>query len=180
MTGAPARTTSTAWTTVGRVLHERAAALGDADFVVTEHERLTYAGADERSRVLARALIAAGVGKGARVALLYPTGIPFVVAALAVTRIGAVVVPISTFSKADEIRDILGRSACSVLVGLTAYRGNDYVAALRAGCGVDVGVPDPVGSAEVPSLRRVHLDGVVEGGGVDATHSLDGLLAGAA
>jgi acyl-CoA synthetase (AMP-forming)/AMP-acid ligase II len=164
---APAR-----WTTVGQLLAARAADRGDADFVVTETERLTYAAAEQRSRVLARGLVGEGVGKGARVALLYPTGIPFVVAALAVMRIGAVVVPISTFSKADEIRDILDRSACSALVGLAAYRGNDYVAALRTGSGVDVTEAAPIRCAAVPSLHRVHLDG----DGVDPVHSLDALL----
>src|SRR5262249_44112883 len=138
----------------------------------TETERLSYGAAEQRSRVLARGLIAEGVGKGARVALLYPTGVPFVVAALAVMRIGAVVVPISTFSKADEIRDILARSGCSMLVGLTGYRGNDYVTALRTGCGIDVAGGAPVRAAAAPSLRRVHLDG----DGVDPAHSLDALL----
>jgi acyl-CoA synthetase (AMP-forming)/AMP-acid ligase II len=174
VTGARAGTDSLEWTTVARVLRERAEALGDADFVVAEHERLTYAAAEARSRVLARALVAAGVGRGTRVALLYPTGIPFVVAALAVTRIGAVAVPISTFSKAGEIRDVLARSSCLVLVGLTGYRGNDYVAALASGSGVDATDAALVRSATVPALRRIHLDGA----GVDPAHSLDALLAG--
>jgi acyl-CoA synthetase (AMP-forming)/AMP-acid ligase II len=64
-------------------------------------------------------------------------------------------------------------------VGLTGYRGNDYVVALRSGCGVDVTDPAPVASVAVPSLRRVHLDSSLDGDGVDAAHSLDALLAGA-
>jgi acyl-CoA synthetase (AMP-forming)/AMP-acid ligase II len=154
--------------TVGAVLHEQVRARGDADFVVTEYERLTYAAAEERSRVIARGLLAEGTGKGARVALLYPTGIEFVVSWLAVARIGAVAVPISTFSKADELCVILARADVGTLLGTAAYRGNDYVAALRTGCGLDLTAPGPIESAALPSLRRVHL----EGDGPDRDHTL--------
>ena len=53
--------------------------------------------ADSRSAELARGLIALGAGKGTHVGLLYPNGAEFVVAMLAAARIGAVVVPFSTF-----------------------------------------------------------------------------------
>ena len=160
--------------TVGGVLHEQVRNRGDADFVVTEHERLSYAAAEECSRAIARGLLAEGVGKGARVALLYPTGIEFVVTWLGIVRIGAVAVPISTFSKADELRDILARADVRTLVGTTAYRGNDYVAALRDGCGLDLTAPGPIESVTVPSLRRVHLDDDADA--LHSDHSLTALL----
>src|SRR5205823_3104189 len=101
---------------VGQVLRERARECPHADFVVCDSERLTYADAEARSRRLARGLLAEGVGKGSRVAFLYPTGIPFVVTWLAICRIGAVAVPVSTFSKPDELRAVLAdatRTCCS-------------------------------------------------------------------
>ena len=141
--------------TVGQVLHAQARERGEADFVITETERLTYSAAEERSRAIARGLVAAGVGKGERVAVLLPTGIPFTVAWLAVVRIGAVAVPISTFSKAGELRDVLARADVGTLLGTTTYRGNDYVGFLRDGCGLDLSAPGPVATAQAPSLRRV-------------------------
>jgi acyl-CoA synthetase (AMP-forming)/AMP-acid ligase II len=144
--------------TVGGVLHEQARARGDADFVVTERERLTYAAAAERSAVIARGLLAVGVGKGGRVALLYPTGITFVVTWLAALRVGAVAVPISTFSKPGELRDVLARADVCTLLGTAAYRGNDYVEALRTGCGLDLALPAPCWSPAAPSLRRAFLE----------------------
>ena len=63
--------------------------------------------ADRASRELARGLLGLGVGRGAHVGLCFPTGIEFVVAWLAVVRIGAVAVPISTFSTADEIATLV-------------------------------------------------------------------------
>jgi acyl-CoA synthetase (AMP-forming)/AMP-acid ligase II len=165
--------------TVGEVLHEQVGARGDAEFVVTETDRLTFAGAEERSRVIARGLLAEGVGKGARVAMLYPTGIPFVITWLGIVRIGAVAVPISTFSKADELRDILARADAVALLGTTAFRGNDYVDALQAGCGLDLSTPGSFRSPVVPSLRRVHLDGdgdAVAGGALHRDHTLATLV----
>ena len=144
--------------TVGELLRARARERGDADFVVTETERLTYAAAEHRSREFARALVGAGVARGERVGILLPTGIPFAVAWLAVVRIGAVAVPISTFSKAAELRDVLARADVATLIGTTSYRGNDYVTALREGCGFDLAVGGPIVSRAVPNLRRAYLD----------------------
>ena len=78
--------------------------LGTHTLLVCDHERLTYEEADERSRRLARGLLAAGASKGSHVALLYPMGGNFLVAMLAASRIGAVVVPLSTLSTAEELR----------------------------------------------------------------------------
>ena len=52
---------------------------------------------------LAGRLVAAGVGKGARVGLLVPNGIDWAVTAVAVMRIGAVLVPLSTLLRPPEL-----------------------------------------------------------------------------
>jgi acyl-CoA synthetase (AMP-forming)/AMP-acid ligase II len=160
---------------VGEVLREHAHDHPKVEFIVCDSERLTYADAEARSRVLARGLLAEGVAKGSRVALLYPTGIPFAVTWLAITRIGAVAVPISTFSKAEELRVILAGSDACIVLGVREYRGNDYVRSVHAACsGADLSAPGPIMSPETPSLRRIHLDGGVTG--VHDDHSLDALL----
>jgi acyl-CoA synthetase (AMP-forming)/AMP-acid ligase II len=142
-------------TTVSRVLREHVAERPDADFVVCDDDRLTYADAERRSRVLARGLLAAGAGRGSRIGLLFPTGVDFVLAWLAAVRIGAIAVPISTFSTARELRDLLGRADVDLVVGIDAYRGNDYAAALEEA----IGRPDGGRPAVAPFLRHVWLDG---------------------
>jgi acyl-CoA synthetase (AMP-forming)/AMP-acid ligase II len=143
-------------TTVSRVLREQVAARPDADFVVCDDDRLTYADAERRSRVLARGLLAAGAGRGSRVGLLFPTSVDFVLAWLAAVRVGAIAVPISTFSTARELRDLFARADVDLLVGVDEYRGNDYRAAVDEAIG-------PVGkgarSTRAPFLRAVWLDG---------------------
>ena len=73
---------------------------GEHPLLVCDDDRISYAEADQRSARLARGLIALGAGKGTHVGLLYPNGVDFVVAMLAAARIGAVVVPFSTFCTA--------------------------------------------------------------------------------
>jgi len=61
--------------------------------LAVDDDVLTYGDADRRSSELARALLAAGIGAGSRVALLFPNSPEFVVSWLALARIGAVSVP---------------------------------------------------------------------------------------
>lgn len=142
--------------TVSRVLREQVAQRPGAPFVVCDDDRLTYADAERRSRVLARGLLAAGAGRGSRIGILFPTGVEFVLAWLAVVRVGAVAVPISTFSTSRELRDLLARADVDLLVGIGAYRGNDYVAALVDAVGP---LDDGARPLVAPHLRHVWLDG---------------------
>ena len=157
-------------TTILAALARHVAERPDVDFVVCDDERLTYATADAASRALARGLIGAGVGRGERVGILFPTCTDFVVTWLAVTRIGAVAVPISTFSTADELGQLVRGARVGTIVAVAGYRGNDYVAGFtRALPGLDLTSRNPVAVADAPFLRRV----VVWGGadGVDAAHT---------
>lgn len=147
--------------TVSRVLREHVAERPDAEYVVCDDDRLTYGDAERRSRVLARGLLAVGAGRGSRVGLLFPTGVDFVLAWLAAVRIGAIAVPISTFSTSRELRDLFARADVDLVLGVREYRGNDYVAALDDAVG-----PFVPGSIEggrrpiaAPHLRGVWLDG---------------------
>jgi acyl-CoA synthetase (AMP-forming)/AMP-acid ligase II len=165
--------------TVGEFLRDRARRFGAADYVVCDDDRLTYGAAEARSRRLARGLLAAGVGRGTRVAILFPTGLSFVVSWLAITRIGAIAVPISTFSTPDELRGLLASSDAGVLLAVGAYRGHDYIGELdRALGGVDFSSPVRPASSHAPSLRRVHFE--VPPGKVHDAHTIESLCDGGA
>ena len=166
-------------TTVGAALAAQAAARPDQPYVICDDERLTYADAARESRALARCLLGVGIGRGAHVALCFPTSAEFVVAWLAAARIGAVTVPISTFSTADEVRTILRNADVRALLTVPEYRGNDYVAALaRAFPALDLTVPEPIELADAPYLRRVFVMG--DAPGVHELHTRVGLHAAAA
>jgi acyl-CoA synthetase (AMP-forming)/AMP-acid ligase II len=130
--------------TVGRLLRERAATRADQPFLVRDSERLTYGDADQRSAWLARGLIALGAGKGTHVGVLYPNSAAFVIAMLAAARIGAVMVPFSTFSTGPELRDQLVHSDTEILLATPSFRGHDYRARLA--------------DVRTPWLRHVRFD----------------------
>jgi acyl-CoA synthetase (AMP-forming)/AMP-acid ligase II len=142
--------------TVPALLAARAAERSDDVLLVCDDDRLTYGEADRRSALLARGLLAAGAGHGTRVALLYPNGSDFVVGWLAAARIGAISVPLSTFSTSTELAGLLRGADVSFLLSASTYRSRDYVAALQAAVPeFDSAAPTPLWSPVVPSLRRI-------------------------
>ncbi|MEU4312281.1 AMP-binding protein [Nocardia sp. NPDC024068] len=112
------------------VLRKQANERGEHPLLVCDQERISYADAESRSARLARALIALGAGKGTHIGLLYPNGADFVVGAFAAARIGAVVVPFSTFSTPRELGTQLVGSDIRILLATAGYRTHDYVARL--------------------------------------------------
>jgi acyl-CoA synthetase (AMP-forming)/AMP-acid ligase II len=142
--------------TVPALLAARAAERPDVVLLVCDDDRLTYGEADRRSALLARGLLAAGAGHGTRVALLYPNGSDFVVGWLAAARIGAISVPLSTFSTSAELAGLLCGADVSVLLAAETYRSHDYRAGLAAAIPeLDPAAPPPLWSPVVPSLRRI-------------------------
>lgn len=142
--------------TLPALLRARAASHGASELLVCDDDSLTYADAEQRSAALARGLIAAGVGPGTHVGILHPNGSEFVVAWLAAARIGAVAVPLSTFSKSAELRVLLRNADVALLLAASSYRAHDYVAALRdAMPELDLGVSPPLFAASLPVLRRI-------------------------
>jgi acyl-CoA synthetase (AMP-forming)/AMP-acid ligase II len=165
--------------TVPALLRERVAQRSGEVLLAGDDEVLTYVEADRRSGELARALLAAGAGAGTRVGILHPNGPGFVVAWLAAARIGAVGVPLSTFSTSAELAGLLRGADVTVLLAAAGYRSHDYAAALRAGIpGLDLAAPPPLLAPAVPSLRRIAFD--TGDPALDPGWTTEGLLAGAA
>jgi acyl-CoA synthetase (AMP-forming)/AMP-acid ligase II len=108
------------------VLRDQARDRGDHPLLICDAERLSYAEANRRSAKLARGLLGLGAGKGTHVGLLYPNGAAFVVGMLAAARIGAVVVPFSTFATAPELHEQLVHSDVVILLATASFRSHDY------------------------------------------------------
>ncbi len=150
--------------TVPALLRARARARGDHTFLMCDDRALSYAAAESRSATLAKGLLAAGAGRGTHVGLLHPNGPDFVVAWLAAARIGAVVVPLSTFSTSAELGSLLRRADIELLLATSSFRGRDYVDALRdAVPELDFGQTAPLHAPSTPALRRVGFDAAVPG-----------------
>jgi long-chain acyl-CoA synthetase len=83
---------------------------------------LTYAALDERSSRLAQALLAHGVGAGARVAYLDRSSPEVVELLFAASKIGAVLVPLNWRLAVPELAAVLADSEAPVLIAGPAFR----------------------------------------------------------
>ena len=116
---------------VPAMIRALAARHGARELIVGDGGRLRYGEAEAISARMARALLAAGVGKGTRVGICFANGPEWVLAWLAAARIGAVAVPLNTFFKARELGWILRHADVSVLLTASQLLGNDYLARLE-------------------------------------------------
>ncbi len=145
--------------TVAETLRRQASSRGDHPLLVCDGDRIGYAEADHRSAGLARGLIARGAGKGTHVGLLYPNGTEFVVGMLAAARIGAVVIPFSTFATAREIREQLVHSDTELLLATPSFHSHDYEQRLAEVLShTELDSEDRLFVTATPQLRHVILD----------------------
>jgi acyl-CoA synthetase (AMP-forming)/AMP-acid ligase II len=131
--------------TIDELVTARAGQHGDKPMVIDTVSRISYAELDETTRAMAAAFVDAGVGKGTRVGLIMPNRVLWVQIAVALTRIGAVLVPLSTLLQPPELISQLRVASVQALIAVEEFRGHRYLDDLA-------GV---VGTAELPALRTV-------------------------
>lgn len=102
--------------TLPALLARSAREFGAHTYLVTPTDRLTYAAAEQRSAHLARWLLHEGVGKGTRVGLFFANGTDWALWWLAASRIGALVVPLSTLYPPAELAKVVRLADIGVLV----------------------------------------------------------------
>jgi acyl-CoA synthetase (AMP-forming)/AMP-acid ligase II len=121
------------------------AARPDVEAVVEPERRVTYRELGELVGTSTRAMMAAGVAPGDRVAIWAPNGLGWIVAALGAHCAGAAIVPISTRFKGEEAASVLSASRVEMLVTTVGFLDTDPVGMLR-------GADTPL-----PHLRRIVL-----------------------
>jgi acyl-CoA synthetase (AMP-forming)/AMP-acid ligase II len=122
--------------------------------VIDLDRRLSYRELDLTTNDLAMAFINAGVVKGTRVGLIMPNGVGWVQIAIALTRIGAVLVPLSTLLAAPELIAQLRTASVQVLISVQEFRGHHYLDDLRS----NLRLHDLSGTLQhpdLPALRQV-------------------------
>ena len=138
--------------TIPQLIDELAARFPDRDALIDGGRRFTFATMRDRVEDIARGLVALGVGRGDKVAILMGNRAEWVLTDLAILSLGAVMVGVNTWSTTRELDYVLNQSDTCVLVTGDRFLKSDYLAQL------DELRP---WSATLPQLRHV----VVVGGG---------------
>jgi acyl-CoA synthetase len=110
-------------TTVGDAVAGWATTRPDATAIVADHGRASWADYDEAASRLAGVLVATGLRRGARVAVLLPDGIAVHVAFVAAERAGLTIVGLGHRAGDDELRHLLTLTGAEALVTLGEHRG---------------------------------------------------------
>jgi HIP---CoA ligase len=113
--------------------------------VVDPDRRVTFTELADLMFLATAAFLEAGVKKGDRVALWAHNGIDWIVACLGVQAAGAILVPLNTRFKGQEVQYILNKSGARFLVTIEKFLGVDY--------------PQMLAGLDLPHLERtIRLD----------------------
>jgi fatty-acyl-CoA synthase len=142
--------------TIGSLADERARRHGDREALCFKGERWTFAQLADAIASTARGLMALGVAPGEKVALWMPNRPEWIVAALAVLKIGAVLVPINTRFRTEDVRYVLGQSDSVALIIAERSGAVDYLRMVRELLPSLPGSRDGVlNDPALPDFRRV-------------------------
>jgi len=120
------------WTgkTIGASLDEAVARYGDEISYVFDNGEVTYNHLKQTSDLLARGFLSLGVSKGDRVAIWMAGYAEWAFVYFALARIGAVMVPVNTRYRPDEIKYVLNKAKASLLV-FKEEANKDYLGLLK-------------------------------------------------
>jgi len=156
--------------TIPNVIADATRRFAEREFLVDGTLRLTYREADESAAELARGLLALGIGKASRVALVLPDNSDWVLAFMAAARIGALALPFSTLFQARELDWALKEADINTLLIASRYLGKDYLERLERAV---PGLKDQKGTRlYIPS--HPHLRHVVVWGECDRPWAIKG------
>ena len=127
--------------TIGALLG-RAADLSTGDALVLPDERIGFASFSERTYVMARRLLAAGVARGDRIGLLNTDRIESLAMLFGAMRIGAVPVPVNARYKARELSYVVANAGMQLLLLDPQFAPLLEDAELPDSCRVVVGLDD--------------------------------------
>jgi len=131
--------------TIPAAVNATIARYGDAEAVVERDRRVAYRELGALVDASLRAMMAAGVEPGDRVAIWAPNGLGWIAAALGAQGAGAAIVPVNTRFKGQEAAHVIGTSKAKLLVTTIGFLGTDTVGMLAAA------------ETRLPSLRRIVL-----------------------
>src|SRR5437870_5647575 len=117
-------------TTIGAVLDKAVERYGDQIGYVFENGEVSYSNLKQTADLVARGFLSLGIKKGDRVAIWMAGYAEWAFVYFALARIGAIMVPVNTRYRPDEIKYVLNRSKASLLV-FKEEPNKDFVGLLK-------------------------------------------------
>ena len=112
--------------TIPALIKYQAENFGSKPALISDHETLSFLELDKLSTNIATHLIDLNILPGDRVAIWAPNMNEWVLAAIAIHKVGGVLVPINTRMKGREAAYILNNSESKILFSLKTFLGTDY------------------------------------------------------
>ena len=166
--------------TIGEALHRTALQFPERIALVGMDQRMRFADLDRLSDEVALGLQSLGVGRGDQVALWMTNCPDWVVCWMACARLGAVLVPVNTRFKPEEVAYILRQSDARVLIAMDRFWQIDYLAMIQDLVPeLAASEPGHLSSTALPQLRAVVLWAGVQAAGTTNLEALRALGASA-
>src|SRR5215813_10838518 len=144
------------WTgkTIGAALDEAAERYGDKVATVFQTGEVTYSKLKQTADLVARGFLSLGIGKGDKVAIWMAGYAEWAYTYFALARIGAIMVPVNTRYRPEEIEYVLNKSKASVLI-LKEEPNKDYLSLLNELVPGVVVVASVMPNKRLPHLRKI-------------------------
>jgi fatty-acyl-CoA synthase len=142
--------------TIGSLVDERARVHGAREALCFRGERWTFARLGAEVDRAARGLMALGIAPGEKVALWMLNRPEWIAAALAVIKIGAVLVPINTRFRTEDVRYVVGQSDSVALIIAERSGPVDYLGMVRELAGTLPALRHVMVLGDAPAAGTVH------------------------
>jgi len=144
--------------TLGQVLDEITERFPENVALIFKDQRFSYKGLRERARALAKGFIALGVGCGDKVSIWAGNTPEWIYTQLATAMVGAVLVPVNTRFRTNELEYILGQSDSTSLVMMDNFLNIDFFGMLLEVCPeMERQPPGQLRCRKLPLLKNVIL-----------------------
>jgi len=143
--------------TIPNAIRRATEKFADLTYLLDDERSLSFAEVDRITARMARGLIAMGAGKGSRIAIMMPNCTDWVLAFLAVARIGGLAVGFSSLFQRREIAWALKHNDIDTLLVSATYGNADYQARLEDAVPglAEQQAGEPFYLESAPYLRRI-------------------------
>ncbi len=140
--------------TIGMALDGAALEYGDKVAMVFQNGAATYHQLEQTSEKIAGGFLSLGIGKGDKIAIWMAGYAEWAYVYFALARIGAIMVPVNTRYRPEEVEYVLNKSKASILV-LKEEPNKNTIGRLRELCPGVGEVSDYLPNEKLPFLKRI-------------------------